>query len=81
MDVTDSTLLFSQPYNHEQPIKWMHASGGSTLIVDPLSGDMRIRGSDLDISKVKQFRVSLPPPPASGPGSTGSSFDEWLALA
>jgi hypothetical protein len=52
-DVTDAALMFTQPHGHAQPIKWMHESGESTLVVDPMSGDMKIRGSDLDAAALK----------------------------
>lgn len=52
-DTQDAAIYFQQPFKHAQPIKWNHANGTTGLIVDPLSGDMRIRGSKLDVPNVK----------------------------
>lgn len=54
-DVTEAALLFEQPNQHEQPIKWLHEKGETSLVVDPASGDMSVRGSALQIESVKQL--------------------------
>ena len=52
-DVTNSALLFSQINGHEQPVKWKHDKGETSLIVDPKSGDMSIKGSSLTVAAAK----------------------------
>jgi len=52
-DVVNSALLFAQPNGHEQPVKWKHDKGETTLIVDPKSGDMSIIGSTLTVATAK----------------------------
>jgi hypothetical protein len=52
-DVTNAALLFSQINEHEQPIKWKHGKGETSLVVDPKSGDMSIKGSSLTIAAAK----------------------------
>lgn len=53
-DVTEAAILFEQPNQHAQPIKWRHANGETSLMVDPQTGDMRIKGSPLEVAAVKQ---------------------------
>lgn len=52
-EMTDAALRFNQPRGRPQPIKWNHAKGESTLIVDPKSGDLKFNGGDLDVAGVK----------------------------
>ncbi len=52
-DVVNSALLFSQINGHEQPIKWRHGKGETSLVVDPKSGDMSINGSSLTVPAAK----------------------------
>lgn len=52
-DVTDSAIKFEQPHEHAQPIKWEHANGTTALRVDPITGDMAIIGSKLQVPSVK----------------------------
>lgn len=52
-DVSNAALFFAQPNGHMQPIKWVTDAGETSLVVDPASGDMRVRGSSLDVPKVK----------------------------
>ncbi|MHB9132842.1 MAG: hypothetical protein ACYDBB_17370 [Armatimonadota bacterium] len=51
-DVLEGALVFEQPFS-AQPITWHHAGGASRLTVDPVTGDMAIAGSDLNLRAVK----------------------------
>lgn len=55
-DVTNSALLFVQPNEHEQPIKWKHSNGETTLAVDPKNGDMSVQGGTLAVSGVRMVK-------------------------
>ncbi|MBI4025889.1 MAG: hypothetical protein HY360_12965 [Verrucomicrobia bacterium] len=55
-DVTEAAIAFEQPNQREQPIKWRHENGETSLTVDPKTGDLTIRGSDLAVPTVKGAR-------------------------
>lgn len=55
-DVTESAILFEQPFDHQQPIKWKHEKGETTLIVEPDTGNMVIKGSDLYVPNVNGLK-------------------------
>lgn len=58
-DVTEAAIAFEQPNEHEQPIKWRHDRRETSLVVDPKTGEMRLRGSELDVPSVKGARRPL----------------------
>jgi hypothetical protein len=55
-DVGSSAILFSQPNNREQPIKWMYKTEGdgrekfATLTVATTNGDFNFRGGNLRVA-------------------------------
>ena len=55
-DVTNAALMFEQPHDREQPIKWRTKAGSTTLTVNPSTSDMDIKGSALAVKGVKKLQ-------------------------
>lgn len=51
-DTVNSSILFQQPNNRAQPMKWLHrgATGSTALAVSPVTGDMEISGGNLSMN-------------------------------
>lgn len=48
-DTVDTAIMFRQPNDHPQPIRWRNNTvGSSSLAVEPGTGDFRFQGGNLD---------------------------------
>ncbi|MHB9026610.1 MAG: hypothetical protein ACYC7E_20960 [Armatimonadota bacterium] len=58
-DVVDEALLFRQPHDRAQPIRWLYDAGtrATTLSVNPKTGTVEFAGGNLNLNKASLEKV------------------------
>jgi hypothetical protein len=57
--VREAALMMEQRAGNPQPVAWRHARGTTQVVADPASGDLTVRGGQLDLDRPAIVRAGL----------------------